>query len=587
MQTLNNVHEQFADFFKGKHFKPFAYLLSKKLSEGHICLNLKDVISEDEEVSSRYPTLKELEKQLADERIVSMSSADNQPFVLHNSYLYIQRYYYYETLIFERIKGFILKEQEEVGRRIELINKNQEFIRNFAATEELTDEFSEEEKIDWQLVGAVLGFLNNFTIITGGPGTGKTRTVSKILELLKYIDPNLKIALAAPTGKAAMRLAESLKGEKPTTIHRLLKTIYGSHRFKYDRDNPLDFDLIIVDEASMIDVALFAKLLDAIGPNTRLILLGDKDQLASVEAGSLFRDLCQTQEQMNIISADKASLINSLMTSGSGVLSEKFISEQPLHFLSDHIVELKRSRRFDSKKGIGRLSKAIILNQTDDLADLFKPAADSQVSLVSDFNIDDIRDFINGYERYIQEEDIYKALQKFNELRILCAVRGGDLGVHQINNLIENELKARRLIDGQTEFYNNRPIMITRNYYDLELYNGDIGIIRPDANNKLMAWFIDGENELRAVMPGLIPEAETVFAMTIHKSQGSEYESVLVVIPDMEDSQLLTRELLYTAITRARSKVVLMASEEAILSMMSRTVTRVSGITDRFNLEVY
>lgn len=586
MQTLNNVHEQFAEFFKGKHFRPFAHLLSKKLSEGHICLSLKEMISEEVEISSRYTTLTELEKQLADEHIVGMTSADNQPFVVHNSHLYIQRYYYYETLIFERIKDFVFQETEEMQHRIELINLHRDFIKGFSVDEELADTLSEEEKVDWQLVGAILGFLNNFTIITGGPGTGKTTTVSKILKLLKHIDPNLKIGIAAPTGKAAMRLAESLEGETPTTIHRMLKTIYGSHHFKHNRENPLDFDLIIVDEASMIDVALFAKLLDAIRPNTRLILLGDKDQLASVEAGSLFRDLCQIQENMNVISAEKAKLINSLRNSVSQGLPDKFVSDRPLHFLSDHIVELKRSRRFDSKKGIGKLSKAIILNRTESLDELFEPAPDNQVQLVSDFDLFSLRDFINGYECYIKEADTYKALEKFNELRILCAVRGGDHGLYQINKLVEDELKSRRLIDTDTEFYNNRPIIITKNYYDLELYNGDIGIIRPDANNKLMAWFADGEGGLRAVIPGLLAEAETVFAMTVHKSQGSEYNSVLIVIPDLEDSQLLTRELLYTAITRAKLKVTLMASKEAIVTMMNRTVKRVSGIKDRFNLEI-
>src|SRR5690606_24349341 len=151
-------------------------------------------------------------------------------------------------------------------------------------------------------------------------------------------------ALAAPTGKAAMRLAESLEGEQPTTIHRMLKTIYGSHQFKHNSDNPLKFDVVIVDEASMIDVALFAKLMLAIGPQTRLILLGDKDQLASVEAGSLFRDLCLTQEITNIISSEKASLINALIDDEASKLHPDFIADKAHHLLSDHIIELKRSR---------------------------------------------------------------------------------------------------------------------------------------------------------------------------------------------------------------------------------------------------
>src|SRR5690606_2726226 len=290
MQTLNTVHDQFADFFAGQKLRPFAYLLSKKLSEGHICLDLREVIAEKDDLFLPYESVKAIESDLAREPLVSTSLANKQPFVLYNSNLYIQRYFAYETLVLERIKNLIESEDLEVDHRIKLINQHREFIDQLFSFKESNSDLPEEEKIDWQLIAAVLGFLNNFTIITGGPGTGKTTTVSKVLELLKHLNPDIRVGLAAPTGKAAMRLAESLKGEQPTTIHRMLKSIHGTPHFKHNRNNPLNFDLVIIDEASMIDVALFAKLLDAIGTGTRLILLGDKDQLASVEAGSLFRD---------------------------------------------------------------------------------------------------------------------------------------------------------------------------------------------------------------------------------------------------------------------------------------------------------
>jgi len=584
MQTLNNVHEQFADFFKGEKLRPFVRLLSQKLSEGHICLDLKEVISENDEFPDTYTNVEEIERDLLKEALVSTSFENRQPFVLYNSQLYLHRYFTYETIILERIIALIKGESQEINHRIALINQHREFIEQLFSSTDSVDALPVEEKIDWQLVAAILGVLNNFTIITGGPGTGKTTTVSKILKLLNHIYPDLKVGLAAPTGKAAMRLAESLKGDQPTTIHRMLKTVYGSNNFKHNRDNPLNFDIIIVDEASMIDVALFAKLLDAISSDTRLILLGDKDQLASVEAGSLFRDLCLTQEKMNLISSAKANLINSFIADNDKNIKEDFISEEPFHFLSDHIIELKRSRRFDSNKGIGKLSKAIIYNRAEKLEELFKPDIDSQIQFVFDYNPEIFNQFIKGYENYIREENIHKALQKLNELKVLCAIREGEHGLYKLNKLIEIELSNSRLIDLRTEFYNNRPIIITKNYYDLGLFNGDIGIIRPDENNKLMAWFEDSEKNLRPILPGLIIESETVYAMTIHKSQGSEYDRVLIVLPELENSQLLTRELLYTAVTRAKSNVTIMATEKTLLTTTDRSVKRASGIKERFNI---
>jgi len=583
MQTLNNVHEQFAEFFKAERLKPFATLVLKKLSEGHICLDLKDILSGEIEFPFSYHNLSDIEDDLMKEPLVSTSIENTQPFVLYKSKLYLQRYFVYETIILKRIQALMRSESTDFTYRSGLINEHRELIASVFHSEYSVNGLSTDEQIDWQLVATVFGLLNNFTIITGGPGTGKTTTVSKILQLLKKIDPNIKIGLAAPTGKAAMRLAESLEGDQPTTIHRMLKTIYGSHHFKHNQQNPLKYDIVIVDEASMIDVALFAKLLDAIGNQTRLILLGDKDQLSSVEAGSLFRDLCQTQEQMNVLSSGKAELISSFIDNNISMLMNSFISDAPVHPLSDHIIELKRSRRFDSTKGIGKFSKAIISNNTADIKDFLNVGFDEQVHIDMEYSPIIFKDFIKGYKAYIHEGDIRLALHKFNDLRVLCAVREGEFGLYHINTAIESILNTEGFIDSQAEFYMNRPIIITKNYYDLGLFNGDIGIIRPDSNNTMMAWFEDSEKQLKAVVPQLIVESETVYAMTIHKSQGSEYEEVLIVLPDQEGTQILTRELLYTAVTRAKSKVIVQSSENVLLSTIDRTVKRASGIKDRFN----
>jgi exodeoxyribonuclease V alpha subunit len=583
MQTLNNVHEQFAEFFKADKLKPFVSLVLRKLSEGHICLDLNEIINGEVEFPIIYHSLSEIENDFMKEPLVSTSLDNKQPFILFKSKLYLQRYFAYETIILKRIQALMHIEAADYSHRISLIKEHKDLITSLFNSNDSVEGLSDDEQIDWQLIATVFGLLNNFTIITGGPGTGKTTTVAKILTILKEIDPAIKIGLAAPTGKAAVRLAESLKGDQPTTIHRMLKTIYGSHHFKHNQQNPLKYDIVIIDEASMIDVALFAKLLNAIGPKTRLILLGDKDQLSSVEAGSLFRDLCQTQESVNLLSLTKAELINSFIIKDRAKLKGSFISKAPTHPLSDHIIELKRSRRFVSEKGIGRFSKAIISNNIAEILNFLNSSYDEQINIDTLYSPSVFLDFIKGYRTYIQEEDTRLALHKFNDFRVLCAVREGEFGLYNINTTIESLLNAEGLINNRTEFYLNRPVIITKNYYDLGLFNGDIGIIRPDSNGNMVAWFEDSERNLKAVLPQLIVESETVYAMTIHKSQGSEYDNVLIVLPDHEDAHILSRELLYTAVTRAKSSVIIQGSERSILSTINRTVKRASGIKDRFN----
>jgi len=446
-------------------------------------------------------------------------------------------------------------------------------------------------------VAAVSAVLNNFTIITGGPGTGKTTTVAKILAILYTINLDLKVALAAPTGKAAVRMAESLKTSaldvtdqikgrfqtmSPGTIYRLLKYVPDSPYFKHNKDNPVNYDVVIVDESSMIDVALFAKLLDAIGPETKLILLGDKDQLASVEAGSLFGDLCKTQSGLEVLSAGTTQLINSLISDSRRQIPLDYVLKESPHVLAEHIIELKRSHRFTSYHGIGKFSKAIIRNDVSALQEYLQNNTDEQVTIDTKYDAEIFEQFVEGYADYIKEPDIKKALRKLNQLRVLCAVREGEQGLYSLNTSIENYLRKKKLITKNSEYYENRPIIVTRNYYSLGLFNGDVGIIRADENGVLKAWFEDSNNELKSVFPGYVAESETVFAMTIHKSQGSEYDKVLVVLPDNVNIQILTRELLYTAVTRAKSKVIVQASEAVILHTAEGVVERASGIMERF-----
>jgi len=597
MQTFNNVHQQFAEFFKSETLKPFAYLVSKKLSEGHICLQLNEIEEELQDIPFiDEKAVLQNRKKLRSEPFVAGIEEPKQPFVLHNNRLYLQRYFNYETQILNRLQAFTENEKQYLDARTQSLTANKIFIQSLFPSTEDEENAIAIENINWQLVAAITGVLNDFSIITGGPGTGKTTTVAKILAILFTINSNLKVALAAPTGKAAVRMAESLKkasadmpatiSEKfeaiiPGTIHRLLRSIPGSPYFKHNAENPINFDVVIIDESSMIDVALFSKLLQAVGDGTRLILLGDKDQLASVEAGSLFGDLCNAQPSF-IISKKRTHLINNFISDPSKQVSDDFITDKNNHLLFEHVVELKKSHRFSSEKGIGKLSKAVINNEQDHLSAFIHSVKDQQFFMDTNYDENVFETFIKGYIDYIKEPDIKEALNKLNVLRVLCAIREGEQGLYTINRKIEKYLQQKKLIKPTMEFYEHRPIIVTKNYYDLGLFNGDIGIIRYDENKVLKAWFEDSSGELHSVLPGFISEAETVYAMTIHKSQGSEYNNVLVVLPDTPELPLLTAELLYTGITRAKSKVVVQATEEVILQTAKRRVKRASGIMDRF-----
>lgn len=589
MHTINDVHQQFAEYFNIPVLKPYAYLLSKKISEGHICLHLDKLTDADTELPAYCGNMVTGSEPLKSVPLVAQNGEDKEPFVLYQNRLYLQRYFRYETIFLNRIHQFLETEKTQLNDRIAILKKKQELVLS------LFD--SNGDTADWQLAAAITGVLNNFTIITGGPGTGKTTTVAKILAILFNIDPSLKVALAAPTGKAAARMAESLRNTKlpvdaalveklqglsPSTIHRLLKSIKDSPYFRHNAGNPLNYDVVIVDESSMIDIALFAKLLDAIGPDTRLILLGDKDQLASVESGSLFGDLCQAQEKLNLFSADRVTLINSFIKDKRRQIPDSQISDETNHPLFQHLVELRHSHRFTGDKGIGKFSKAIIRNDKTVLEEFLNNGSDEQVVIDPTYSEELFEDFVAGYKDFIKEKDILTALRKINNLRVLCAVREGEQGLYATNRAIEKYLYDKKLIRINAEFYENRPIILTHNYYEHNLFNGDTGIIRPDGKGVLMAWFEDSSGSLKAVLPGYLAEAETVFAMTIHKSQGSEFNKVLVILPLKTKVPVLTRELVYTAVTRARSMVYVQSPAEVLLEAAERTVERASGIVNRF-----
>lgn len=585
MIQTKNVHLQFANYFNNKEMAPYFYLLSKKLAEGSVCIDLNKI---------NWEKLKEEDNGLSNFRLVStdelkknkfVSSGEiKKPLILSNNRLYLQRYYHYETSILNRIKAMI--DTEDETNSAELLNTIKDDIPK------LFDK-KPENQTDWQAVAAISAVINRFSIITGGPGTGKTTTVAKLLSLLLKINPKMKIALAAPTGKAAARMAESLKNADslpedirqkldeitPSTIHRLLGTQKDSIYFRHNAENQLSHDLIIIDESSMIDIALFSKLLDAVRPDSRLILLGDKDQLASVEAGSLFGDLCQYADELNLFSRERTNLINRFLNDSEAGIPAERISESN-HPLFQHIIELKHSYRFSAEEGIGKLSYAILNHQEDKISE-FYDNTDPRVQMDENYSDAVFNEIADLYKEFINEKDPKEALKKFNRVRILCAVREGEEGVYSLNRKVEQWLQSKNLITLNSEFYVNRPLMVTSNNYELGLFNGDIGIVR-EFNGDKRVFFESGETDMKSVLPAFLEAVETVFAMTIHKSQGSEFNQVLTVLPKDSESKILTRELLYTAVTRAKEKVSVWGSRETVLSCVERRVERSSGIKERF-----
>lgn len=564
MPQTDNLQQQFASFFPTEQLKQLAGELWNALSKGSICI----------------PTTEEAYDQ-ATQKWISNDVSSPKPIIRDGNKLYFFRYHRYQEVILNKIEALIQSSREKFEERAASLLRN-------PGLEHLRQSMDHDREVDWQTIAALMAYLNDFMIITGGPGTGKTSTLAKVLSLLYSENPELIIKMAAPTGKAANRMEQALKNNhmlpdellekvqtlKATTIHRLLGSIKLSPYFRHRRENPIAAEVVIIDEASMVDVALFAKLMDAIGPNTRLLLLGDQNQLASVEAGSLFGDICSSVTEQNHLGAELIELLQRLLRAAR---PQNISSAQNAAFMRNHLIALQHSYRFDETQKIAMISKAVIQGNQDAVLQLLKDGTTPE-QLIFDPEHDSavFEQFIAHYEDFIHEDDTKKALLKLDSMRVLAAVRMGKRGIYELNKQIEKYLAGKKLIKPNAEFYENRPLIVTKNYYELQLFNGDIGLVR---DNK--AWFMDETGELRHVSPGLIAEVETAFAMTIHKSQGSEFDKVLLVLPVNAGNELLTRELLYTGITRAKSSVILQSSNEVVLAAVSKTVNRASGLQEK------
>ncbi len=537
------LDRQFGDFLQrlaggtAAEVRLVAMCASRARAQGHVCIPLGEIAG-----ATTARTAASLRKKLRDSSVVG-EPGDFTPLILdQEDRLYLRRYWEYE----QQLAAAILQ-RTEAPRPGSL-----------------------GEESDPQEAAAARAVTNKFTVITGGPGTGKTWTVMKILARLSAQPDgaSLRIALAAPTGKAAARLTEAVRAVRQnleaTTIHRLLGFLPGSPAFRYDAEHPLTADVVIVDEASMVDLALMAKLVAAVRPNARLILLGDRDQLASVEAGSVLADVCAA--------------------------AESAAPGEPLH---GAVVELCQNYRFAESGGIFRVSTAVNAGDADTaIAALQDEAAvETQWRPLPPANklAGALREkVIAAFRPVLDTDDPLEALSGLQRFRILCAVRHGPFGVENLNEMVEETLAGAGLFAPQHAFYRGRPLTVTQNDYNLGLFNGDSGIILPDpgGDGELRAFFLSADGRLRRFLPSRLPQHETAFVMTVHKSQGSEFSEILLLLPET-DSLLLTRELLYTALTRARKQVEVWATERVLRAAITRRVTRISGLQDALRTKAF
>ena len=421
-------HQHFACFFNDKHLAPYFYALSKKMQAGNICLDL-NVLPENEDFWNEYDSPHELSKQLpVNPNLIGETLDSKKPFILSNDKLYIGRNYYYETKVVNTLKELLESEKPFFEERKAKLIANASFVQQLRSVDQNLANYETDEKPDWQLSAAILGFMGNISIITGGPGTGKTTTVAKILALLQKTEPNLTIALTAPTGKAAVRMKESLQNTindarnqhlrieelvnrlEPKTIHRLLGAKYQSPFFKHTKNNPIDYDVVIVDEASMIGVGLFAKLLDALKKNSRLIILGDSNQLASVDSGSLFGDICSGLiENENQFTPPHLEFLNRFLED-QRQLDSTYALAHKTSFLNEHLVRLKKTYRYEQSSKMGQFTKAVIQGNADVLNDILA-IKESSLHLDEEYSEALFHQFIKYYHAYIEEPDINKALK--------------------------------------------------------------------------------------------------------------------------------------------------------------------------------
>ncbi|MPY24184.1 exodeoxyribonuclease V subunit alpha [Shewanella psychropiezotolerans] len=639
---LAEFHRQQLDQHNESHNELFLLicaLLSHQLSQQHTCLPIEQIslnnpMNEQEpqcRITCSHDELMTLLSQFSAIGVPqdsvpqnSLQESSSTPLVLDQGSLYLQRYYQFETQVADKLR--YLAQDEVQG----LPTATQETL-NILFPHNLPKNAATESPVyDWQKIATATAFTKRLAVITGGPGTGKTTTVTKLLFLMTQ-KADLTIKLVAPTGKAAARLSESIKAskvrlkselapfadkidinslsrvpEEASTLHRLLGVIPNSPQFRHHKDNPLRLDLLVVDEASMVDLPMMHKLLSALPSHARLILLGDQDQLASVEAGAVLADICaglkadksQSEKWQMRYSAAYAQRLSQL----TGHDLSGFISASP--GIGDSLCMLMHSHRFKGDAGIGQLAGAVNNSDKSRIMEVWQSGYDElhwiehQKTSTGNAGLEQLlTQSVSHYSAYLEmakdpQSDPLDIIECYNEFRILCAMRAGEYGVDGINQGVKDALKQAKLISPEHEFYPGRPVIIQSNDYNLGLFNGDIGLILPDSAHqqatgavpRLMAHFIQADGSILKVLPARLPSHDTCFAMTVHKSQGSEFSKVAMVLPlwpSQAQKQLLTKELVYTAITRAKHQFTCLGSQTVFEQASLQATKRSSGLARR------
>jgi exodeoxyribonuclease V alpha subunit len=633
-----------------------AAMVSHQAGQGHLLLELHQARLQPRELITVTPdpfaevALPEaLLSRMSDsweQRLRNWSAVEegegNGPLVLDEGRLYLRRYWRHEARVAEAVAQRLRRSPDVPAESLRAI-LDQLFPPG--------DDRAQQAR--WQKLACALGARSSFAVITGGPGTGKTTTVIRLLALLQVLalqatGETLRIRLAAPTGKAAARLNESISAQigqlasfqlpemdrvrdairsEVTTLHRLLGARPDTRHFRYHRFNPLPLDMVVVDEASMVDIEMMAALLDALPPNARLVLLGDKDQLASVEAGAVLGRLCAEAEQ-----AHYQPEVAAWLEAATGEPIPAELQDSAGRPLDQAIAMLRHSFRFAGDSGIGQLAREVNAGNSDKalavLASAHSPEVEQrllrgdELGGLSALALEGRQsEGARGYRYYLSAmvgvasagsaEPLQAAglpvrpqpaaarddwnhwalavLSAHSQFQLLTPLRSGHYGLVELNQRIERALARQGLIerpDPDSQWYEGRPVLVTGNDYGLGLMNGDIGISlrvpvsfgQPERGLTLRVAFPSGDGGIRWVLPSRLQRVETVYAMTVHKSQGSEFVHVALVLPDAM-SPVLTRELVYTAVTRAKQSFTLLCANEQVLRQaIERRVARQSHL---------
>ena len=576
---------------------------SRAVLRGHVCADLaslvaRPVLDADGEpiADAEWPPLSTWRERLARSPLVG-DGHSSTPLVLEGNRLYLSRYHAHERHLAGRLCARAADERaaaDPAERR--------------AILDALFPPDDEGQSL--QRLAAIVAAERGLCVVSGGPGTGKTTTVLRLLALLMTEAVGtprfpLRIVMLAPTGKAAARLSESIRmgrdrlrgtGVSDIVLDAIpddAATIHRALGFRPDRptrirrtaDDPLPADVVVVDEASMIDLALMTRLVDAVPTAARLILLGDRDQLASVEAGAILGDVCHAGAPRPGFTPGFRRRLETVNGRPAPVVDGSVLAPDAPP-IADCIVHLSHSWRFDARSGIGGASRAINAGRAREALTILRGDTWPDVRLVEPPDGIDPESLIglearDGYAGFLRATDPTAALIALDRFRVLCAHRTGPFGAVAVNWAVERALAEVGLLDPRGTVYPYRPILVTHNDYQLDLFNGDVGVVLPDDQGHLRAWFpARGGGPPRHLLPARLPPHETVFAMTVHKSQGSEFDRVALLLP-RQVSRVLTRELVYTGLTRARRAVTVYGPAAVVEAAARRPIDRASGLRAR------